>query len=124
MRNAIPTGMRTARSGGTTLCWLFGTNEEVEVEVQVIVDWASEAVGGDVDFDVDIILPEGRIDDAGRTREVDDDCERVSELEVRESEFDEDITFVIWVVCPSDIDSDNDADPEIEIWDVGRVDPP
>lgn len=53
-----------------------------------------------MDFDVDIILPEGRIDDVGGTRdeenkvEVDDDCERVSELEVRESEFDEDITFM------------------------------
>lgn len=56
--------------------------------------------------------------------EVYDDCERVSELEVRESEFDEDITFVIRVVCSSDIDSDNDADVEIEIRDVGSVDPP
>lgn len=56
--------------------------------------------------------------------EVDGDCERVSELEVRESESDEDIRFVIGVVCSSNIHSDNDADAEIEIWDVGRVDPP
>lgn len=56
--------------------------------------------------------------------EVDGDSERVSELEVRESEFDEDIRFVIGVVCSSNIHSDNDADAEIEIWDVGRVDPP
>lgn len=98
------------------------------MKLEVVIDWASEVVGCGVDVDVENVFSEGPTDDVGGIRdtedivEPDEDCEWVLKLEARESGVDEDTTFVVWIVCSPEIDSDNDVG--IEIPDVERVDPP